>query len=143
MSKVTQNYKLIELLKAAADPVSKQDVAKLLGVAETSVPVYIHDLKKNLKADIGTVKKGRVVTHYVLNNKNLKVNPHRKNAVGVAPKAKVKKPTEAVSVDTGEVAVLDKELDIAVVSDREMSDIRDSLGVGSGFGGGFGNHGYD
>ena len=118
MAKSTQNFRLLQLLKAS-ETVSKETVAKELGVALASVPVYIHGLKKTFKAEISTVKDGREVIAYKLVNKDIVVPEFRKNTAGVAPVAKkatnvAKKATKAqvINPETGEVTIPDKDLDL-------------------------------
>ena len=129
--KMTQNYKLHQLLKASSGVVSKECVAKELGVALASVPVYIHEFKKIHKADVTSVRNGRNVIGYTLVTKGLKVPEFRKNAASVTPKKPVKakhKPVEATSdAGNGSVPVLDS--DAVALSDREVNDIKNALGV--------------
>jgi len=139
MSKVTQNYRLYELLKSASGMISKDVIASELGVAVASVPVYIHEFKKAYKADITAVRVGRNVVGYQLVTKTLKVPQFRKNAAGEAPpKKKVSEPAK-VSAD-GVVSVLEPEA--SQVSDRELADVRSSLGIGHFGGGGFRSSDY-
>jgi hypothetical protein len=145
-NKSTQNYKLFVLLKSAgATGVKKEYIAKELGVSLVSVPVYIHEIKRLFKADVKSIKNGRNVVAYALMNADkVKVNQFRRNAAGSVakpPKVVVTK-AEEVKVEDGSVPIPDKDLDIAVISDREMSDIRDSLGVSFG-GTGWGSRGGD
>ena len=135
MAKQTQNFRLFNLLKSAST-VSKEQIAKELGVKINSVPVYIHELKKLHKAEIETVRKGREVIAYKLVTKNLKVPEHRKNAAGVAPK-KVAKVVSTATED-GSVPIPDADLDVAQIGEREFADIRSALGVDLGRG-----HGSD
>jgi hypothetical protein len=135
MSKVTQSYRLYQLLKAAAGSVSKKTIAEELGIEISSVPVYIHEFKKSFKLkkdDLLSVRNGKQVTGYQLNKKEIKVPEFRKNAAGVAPPKKVV--AETTADNTGILPVLDG--DASQISDREMADVKSSLGIG-GFGGGY------
>ena len=134
MSKSTQNYRLHQLLKASSGVVSKEAVAKELGVALASVPVYIHEFKKIHKADVTSVRNGRNVIGYTLVTKGLKVPEFRKNAASIVVKHRVKGKEKALEtiLTTGDgngsaVPILDT--DAAVLSDREVGDIKNALGV--------------
>ena len=121
----------------SGETISKEKIAKVLGVKLISVPVYIHELKSQFKAKILSVREGRKVVGYKLDtkeSKNIKVPQFRRNAVSAMP---AKKPVTANNVvqvsDDGSIPVLDKDAEITRVSDREFADIRSSLGVDSGF----------
>ena len=145
MSKNVQAFTLFNTLKAAGKKgVSKVEIAKVLGVKESSVPVYIFNMKKAYKAKFEVIKKGRQIIAYKLANvEDLEIPQLRKNAKGVAPvtkavskKASVKK-TKAVKpskvkiakVVDGEVPVLDADMEITEITDGEFNDIKSSLGL--------------
>jgi hypothetical protein len=127
MAKATQNFKLFNLMKAGGT-VSKEVIAQELGVDLVSVPVYIHELKKQFKAEIESVRDGRKVVGYKLLDKNLDVPQFRKNSSGNAP---VKKPVVPLDGD-GSVPVLDADADITENTDRDLNDLSDMLGIGNG-----------
>ncbi len=129
MANATQNFRLISLLKAG-DKVSKETIAKTLGVSDVSVPVYIHELKRLFKANIESVYNGRRVVAYKLINRDIVVPQFRRNNSTPTPTKKSLVKVEA-KVDDGSVPVPDKDLEIAEITDREFSDIRSSLGVSS------------
>ena len=130
MAKQTQNFRLFTLLKSSTT-VSKEVIAKELGVKVNSVPVYIHELKKLHKAEIETVRKGREVIAYKLVNRDVKVPEYRKNAADSA----VKKPVKVITTPSdGSVAVPDADLEVTQIGEREFADIRSSLGVDFGRG---------
>ena len=140
MSKTTQNYRLYELLRGATGEVSKEQIAKTLDIKLVSVPVYIHELKRLYKAEIESVhapatgaRGGSKVTGYRLVSKSLNVPALRKGAA-VPYTKKVSQPASEKLAD-GSVAVPDKDLDIAQISEREFDDVRSSLGIGFGNGG--------
>ncbi len=133
-AKVTQRFKLYELL-STGEPVEVQVIAETLGIERTSVPVYINAMKKLYKAEIESVfvehptgngnRKVRRVTHYKLVNA-IKVPKHRTNTSHV----------EATEPDDGSVVpTIDPDNDLTKISDAEMSDITDSLGIDSDRGG--------
>lgn len=125
-NKSTQYFKLQKLL-ASAPEISKETVAKELGVKIHSVPVYIHALKHKFKAEIKNIKNGRQVIAYKLINKDaVKVPQYRSNAAGTI--VKTAKP-KTVKVESGVIAVPDKDLEITKIDAREMSDIHSSLGI--------------
>ena len=135
MSKSTQNFRLHQLLKASGTGmVLKEAVAKELGVALASVPVYIHEFKKAHKADVTSVRNGRNVIGYTLVTKGLKVPEFRKNAASIVTKHVAKGKQKALetskeTVDGNGTAVPILDTDAAVLSDREVGDIKASLGV--------------
>ena len=118
--KVTQNYRLATLLQSGS-VVSKDEIVKTLGVDQYSVPVYIHELKRLYKAEIKSVRNGRKVIGYQLTNK-IKVPQYRSN------NAQVEKVIKPVVVD-GALPVLDP--GTTVFDEREMLDVKDSLGLGN------------
>ena len=141
MAKSTQNFRLFQLMKSGGI-VSKEVIAETLGVALVSVPVYIHELKKQFKAEIVSVRNGRKVTGYKLVDKEIAVPEFRKNNAEVHPVKTKKVKNTVVKGDSelandGSVPVLDKDAEITQVGEREFADIRESLGVGTGHG--FGN----
>jgi len=144
MSKNVQAFTLFNTLKAAGKKgVSKVEIAKVLGVKESSVPVYIFNMKKAYKAKFEVVKKGRQIVAYKLANvDDIKIPQLRKNAKGVvksvtkAVKKKASKTVKGVKsakvvapVSTGEVPVLDADMEITEITDSEFNDIRSSLGL--------------
>jgi len=136
MAKQTQYHKLFMLLKGAPNGLSKEDLGKAMGIAPVSVPVYIFELKKQFKCDIESVRQGKTVVAYKLvNGDKAKVPEYRRGSSQPAPK-KAKAPAVA-----GETVAIDAEGDITQVGDREMADIRSSLGIG-GFGGRGGSGDY-
>jgi len=131
MAKQTQSYRLFQLLSTGS-LVSKEQIAKELDVSLASVPVYIHELKKTFKVEVTSVREGRKILGYkVADTNKAKVPQFRKNN---AEYVKPEEPKKVVISDDGEVPVLDADAEITRVSDREFSDIRESLGVSS-FGG--------
>lgn len=131
MAKQTQYHKLFMLLKGAPNGMSKEDLGKAMGIAPVSVPVYIFELKKQFKCEIESIRKGKAVVAYkITNGEKAKVPEFRRGSS--QPVAKKAKP---VAVAGAEGATVDGESDITAVGDREMADIRSSLGIG-GFGGG-------
>lgn len=131
--KLTQNYKLFALL-SPGNPVSVDAIKDDLGINYYSVAVYIHELKRLFHAEIDSVRDGRKVVAYKLNNADKiakKIKPYRSN------NAQYVKPTKkAAPVSDGAIPTLDPETDkLTTVSDNEMADIKESLGL-SDFGGG-------
>lgn len=136
MAKQTQYHKLFMLLKGAPSGLSKEDLGKAMGIAPVSVPVYIFELKKQFKCDIESVRQGKTVVAYkIVNGDKAKVPEFRRGS----SQPVAKKPAKTAPV--GEATALDAEGDITQVGDREMADIRSSLGIG-GFGGNRGGSDY-
>lgn len=121
----TQLYRLYQLLGDAGEKgIPKAVIVSKLGVKDSSVPVYIHSLKKKFGAKIENVTEGRIVTGYVLlNGGDLEV-PQFKRAVNSATK-KAKNPSP---VD-GSVPVLDADVE-TLHSDSEVRDTLSGLGIG-------------
>lgn len=135
MAKQTQTFRLFQLMKSG-EPVKVQTLADSLKIHIYSVPVYIHDLKANFKAEVKSVREGRKVVAYQLTNaEKMKVPEFRKNSYGEVPKAK-----------PSVVASIAEELEAATngtYGETEMADIKSSLGLGGGFGGGSNRGGSD
>lgn len=121
--KETQLYRLITALTDAGEAgLAKSAIVTKLGVKESSIPVYIHLLKKKYKAEIENQTTGRVVTGYVL--KNTPPVPQFKRATTAGLKSVTSSPS---SVQGGDVPILDSDVDEGV-SVREAADILDSVG---------------
>lgn len=83
--RITQRYKVYELLESG-EPVAVEQIADVLGINRTSVPVYINAMKNMYKAEIESIsevvptgngnRKVRKVTHYKLIN-TIRVPKHR------------------------------------------------------------------
>jgi biotin operon repressor len=132
MAKSTQNFRLHEIMKSG-EVISKEKIAKVLGVKLISVPVYIHELKSQFKAKIESVREGRKVIGYklVLDSKALNIPQYRKNSIEVQKKLVSANNTVALVTTDGSIPVIDKDAEITQVTEREVDDIRMSLGVGS------------
>ena len=140
---------LVEAFKSAeGNYVSKADIAKLMGIQEQSVAPYIHDLKRLNRCEFEARKTGRVVDGWVLTNPakalSLKLTQGAKGSNAVAKPvkaAKVVKPVKAAKVvkttkvvkqtkiDDGSIPMLDRDLDISEVTDRELDDLKAQLGL--------------
>lgn len=127
MSKIkneTQLYRLFKLLTDAGEKgVKKDQIVTDLGVKDSSVPVYIHSLKKKFKAEITNVTEGRVVTGYVLTN-TPEVPQYKRAVLPLSKKSNV----ASTSVATGEAPILDTDVNVEY-SEREVADIGNVLGV--------------
>lgn len=126
MSNATQTYKLYEVLKSG-EPVAVAKIAEELKIKVLSVPVYIHGLKA-AKAEIKAIREGRRVVSYQMTNANaVKIPEFRKNSAeatltltkGGGIKQLAATTLEDTSVNTS-------------VSDKEIADIRSSLGIDFG-----------
>lgn len=134
MAKNVQCFTLIEAFRAAGDEgLSVSQIAEILGVKENSAAVYVCDLKKLYKVEIGTHKEGRrVKAYYLINDKYDIPKTGRRNGpvIRKSAAAMIKKPEKAsAQSDDGPSAILDRDLDIAEISEREFGDIRSSLGL--------------
>lgn len=158
MSKTTKYFDLFSALKAGGDKgVTPEALAKSLSFTTGALAVYIHALRHKFGAQIESVRNGRTVTLYRLVNiaeMEAVITPNRKprttKAKAAATKTKAKatkaarvtktvktkktvKATPKVKAKTkredGPVEVLDADLDIAEITDRELDDIRSQLGI--------------
>lgn len=136
MSNATQAHSLYNLFTASSSKsVSRDEIAKHLGVSEGSVPVYIFALRKFFKADIENVKDGRkVVAYRLVNADTIKVPSHRvyrrnENGEVVLEKPNTANVQKTATFKNSEVEILDKDLDIANLGDTEFADIKASLGL--------------
>jgi biotin operon repressor len=152
MSKTTKYFDLFSALKAGGDKgVTPDALAKSLNFTTGALAVYIHALRHKFGAVIESVRNGRTVVSYRLVNvaeMEAAISPNRKprttKAKKTAPakatkatktKVKAKKAAKAAPVkktkvrDDGPVEVLDADLEIAEITDRELADIRDQLGI--------------
>jgi len=140
-SNATQSHNLFQLLKSG-ETVSKDKIASTLGIKIMSVPVYIFSLKKQFKAEIVAIRNGKKVTGYKLaNSEDITVPQLRKNsAVFEKPKkiknvAKSETPAEVVKTminEDGSVPTLEPDAEVTKFSEKEYSDLADSLGIGFG-----------
>lgn len=114
----TQLFRLAQMLAGGA-VVQKATIVSTLGVKESSVPVYIHSLKKKFGAEIDNVTEGRVVVGYVLKNE-LSVPQFKRAATPSSGK-------KSVATASDGVPILDSEVDTNY-SERELRDTVESLG---------------
>jgi biotin operon repressor len=154
MSKTTKYFDLFSALKAGGDKgVTPDALAKSLNFTTGALAVYIHALRHKFGAVIESVRNGRTVVSYRLVNvaeMEAAISPNRKPRTTKAKKAapakakatkatktkvKAKKVAKTAPVkktkvrDDGPVEVLDEDLDIAEITDRELDDIRSQLGI--------------
>ena len=152
MAKTTKYFELFSALKAGGDKgVTPEDLAQALGFKIGALAVYIHALRHKFGANIESIRNGRTVTLYrLVNIKEMEkvISPTRKPRTTKAQatakaKPKTKKSTvkrtakvtrtakapKRVRKDEGIVPVLDDDLDITEVTDRELADIASSLGL--------------
>jgi hypothetical protein len=153
MPKSTQNFKLYELLKSTPNMmVSKEDIANTLRVSLFSVPVYIFDLKLKFRADIDSVYDSnhkRVLGYKLVNEAKIEVKQYRKGSMADAKVQRKAKKAAKIAKSLGGVEKKLQEHDITQYTDKEMTDLRSSLGLdtgmnGSGFSGnGSGDRSYE
>lgn len=150
MAKTTKYYELFSALKAGGDKgVSPEALAKALGFKIGALAVYIHALRHKFGAEIESIRNGRTVTTYRLVNvaemeeaispsrkprttkakTAAKAKPKTKKRVKTATVKRTAKTPKRVRKDDGIVPVLDDDLDITEVTDRELADIASSLGL--------------
>jgi hypothetical protein len=146
-----QELTIYEMLKSGK-PVAFADMVKAVGVKEITVMTYICALRQIWGGEVETIRNGRKVESYQLNNagdlakhmvlkgsglvtktakvkapKVVKVNPIKAAKVAVAKSKAVvsRKPKE----DAFDIPTLDSDLDISEVSDRELDDLKMQLGL--------------
>jgi hypothetical protein len=146
-----QELTIYEMLKSG-NPVAFADMVKAVGVKEITVMTYICALRQIWGGEVETIRVGRKVESYQLNNagdlakhmvlkgsglvtktakvkapKAVKVNPIKAAKVAVAKsKAVVSRKPKA---DAFDIPTLDRDLDISEVSDRELDDLKMQLGL--------------
>lgn len=157
MANVTKKMvQLFNLMKSGKD-VQFEKIVQTLDCKPVSAMVVICQLRRDVGAEIETIREGRKVLAYRLENadqisdavvltaKAAKPNKSAKPKAAKPPKAakkvavssstkkvtkKVKAPKAApVVADDGSVPVLDSNLEISEISEREFDDIKSQLGL--------------
>lgn len=157
MPKVTKRIlEVVEMLKGG-QPLNFETYVKQLGCKAITAMVYISELRVEYGADIETIRDGRKVTSYRLLNQDYldkfiarlltfqSVRQPKAAPAPKVPKVKINKleaarakvvavrataVTKKVIKDTDfDVPVLDADMDICEISDREFADLRDQLGL--------------
>ena len=157
MPKVTKRIlEVVEMLKGG-QPLNFETYVKRLGCKAITAMVYISELRVEYGADIETIRDGRKVPSYrLLNQDHLdkfiaklltfqSVRQPKPAPAPKVPKVKINKleaarakvvavrataVTKKVIKDTDfDVPVLDADMDICEISDREFADLRDQLGL--------------
>jgi hypothetical protein len=135
-SKVVETY---EMLKSGKS-VTVDSMVAALGCKPGTLMVHICQMRGHFDAVIETERDGRKVVSYLLANPD-EVAPHMlKNSIKVAktlkaaktPKVKSTKTVvsrKAAKDDEFDVPTLDADLDITEVSDAELADLRNQLGL--------------
>lgn len=135
MTNPSQNiFKIYEMLKSGKS-VNFDSMVEKLGVKPVTAMVCICALRKDFGAKIDTQRDGRKVISYKLNNADaiassmvLKTKASKTPKVKAPKVARVKvtKTTKRVSSD---VPTIDSDYDITEVSDAELNDLRQQLGL--------------
>jgi hypothetical protein len=157
MPKVTKRIlEVVEMLKGG-QPLNFETYVTQLGCKAITAMVYISELRVAYGAEIETIRDGRKVTSYrLLNQDHLdkfiaklltfqSVRQPKAVPAPKVPKVKVNKleaarakvvavrataVTKKVIKDSDfDVPVLDADMDISEISDREFADLRDQLGL--------------
>lgn len=146
-----QELTIYEMLKGG-EPVAFADMVKAVGVKEITVMTYICALRQIWGGEVETIRNGRKVESYQLNNagdlaKHMVLKGSgvvTKTAKVKAPKVAKVKPVKAAKVavaktktvvarkpkaDEFDVPTLDADLDISEISDRELEDLKFQLGL--------------
>lgn len=129
MAKYTQNYKLYEVMKSG-EILSKEKIAEILEVKLISVPVYIHELKAQFKAQITSVREGRKVVGYKMDPDApaITVPQYRRNSSeDVQTKKTVSANNSSYQSDDGSLPLLDK--DALMVTERDVADLHEMLAI--------------
>ena len=158
MPKVTKRIlEVVEMLKGG-QPLNFETYVKQLGCKAITAMVYISELRVEYGADIETIRDGRKVTSYRLLNQDyldkfiarlltfqsvrqpkaapapkvpkVKINKlEAARAKVVAVRAAAPKTVKVIKDTDFDVPVLDADMDICEISDREFDDLRDQLGL--------------
>jgi hypothetical protein len=114
-----------------------------LKIKNNSIMVLIYQLRTHLGADIESERQGRKVVSYRLSNaadiepklNTVKPSKARKTSTKVAKvavaktKTTVSRKAKVAKEDEFDVPTLDADLDITEVSDAELADLRNQLGL--------------
>jgi hypothetical protein len=123
-----------ELLKSGKS-VNFEDMVAALEVKPVTAMVFICALRKDFGAEIDTERDGRKVISYKLNNAAeiapsmvLKTKASKPVKKVKAPVVKTRKTVTRVS-SSSDVPTIDSEFDVSEVSDAELADIKNQLGL--------------
>lgn len=124
-----------EMLKSGKS-VNFDKMVKTLGVKPVTAMVFICALRKDFGADIETERDGRKVISYKLNNAEAIASSmvlKTKATKATKPKAaavKVKKSVTRVAASrSADVPTVDSEFDVSEVTDAELADLKNQLGI--------------
>lgn len=130
------------MLKSGSS-VNFEKMVKSLGVKPVTAMVFICSLRSDFGAEIETERDGRKVVSYKLLNadqvapKMVLKTKASKVAKTATPKVVATKTTtktvvsrKASKVEDGSIPTLDEDLSISEVSDAELADLRNQLGLG-------------
>ena len=133
--------KMIEVYEMMKDgkPMNFDALVKRLGCKPVTAMVLVCALRRDCNAEIETIRDGRKVESYQLTNaadiatKMVSTKATKTKAVKT-PKVKATKTKTVVSRkaakdDEFDVPTLDADLDITEVSDAELADLRNQLGL--------------
>lgn len=131
-SKVIATY---EMLKSGK-PVKVETLTSQLGCKPGSVMIHICQMRGHFGAEIDTNRDGRRVVSYTLTNPS-DVAPYMVGKVKAAkaPKAakvatvKVKNTVARTAKNSSAVPTIDSDFDVSEVSDAELADLKNQLGL--------------
>lgn len=137
--------KMIEVYEMMKDgkPMKFDNLVKRLGCKPVTAMVLVCALRRDCNAEIETIRDGRKVESYQLTNAadiaakmvvSGKTSKSKTPKVAKTPKVKATKTKTVVSRkaakdDEFDVPTLDADLDITEVSDAELADLRNQLGL--------------
>ena len=133
--------KMVEVYEMLKDgkPLKFDNLVKRLGCKPVTAMVLICALKRDCNAEIETIRDGRKVDSYQLHNatdiaaKMVSTKATKTKAVKTpkvkATKTKTVVSRKAVKDDEFDVPTLDADLDVSEVSDAELADLRNQLGL--------------
>jgi hypothetical protein len=134
--------KMIEVYEMMKDgkPMNFDALVKRLGCKPVTAMVLVCALRRDCNAEIETIRDGRKVESYQLTNAadiatkmvSTKATKAAKTKAVKTPKVKSTKTVvsrKAVKDDEFDVPTLDADLDITEVSDAELADLRNQLGL--------------
>jgi hypothetical protein len=133
---------MIEVYEMMKDgkPMKFDNLVKRLGCKPVTAMVLVCALRRDCNAEIETIRDGRKVESYQLTNaadiatKMVSTKATKTKAVKTpkvkATKTKTVVSRKAVKEDEFDVPTLDADLSISEVSDAELADLRNQLGLG-------------
>jgi hypothetical protein len=137
MSKITSRHVQVYEMMKSGKSVSFDSLVTNLGCKPSTVMALIFGLRRHAGGEIDTERNGRKVESYKLTNAadiatkmvTAQGSPKTKTPKVKSTKTKTVVSRKAAKDDEFDVPTLDADLDITEVSDAELADLRNQLGL--------------